>query len=139
MLLTAVALVNQRTGTPIATSVERAVTRATRRRGLLGRDGLDAGCALMLEPCPAVHTAFMRFAIDVVFMDRDGYAVKIVRNLVPWRIAVAPSAHTVVEMAAGSLEHLDVSVGDRLFLSTDTSAPEAVLAGRRRAMATATS
>ena len=140
MLLTAVALVNQRTGTPIATSVERALTRATRRRGLLGRDGLEAGRALMLEPCPAVHTAFMRFAIDVVFMDREGYAVKIVRNLVPWRIAVAPRAHAVVEMAAGTLDHLDLSVGDRLFLSTETScAPEAVQAGRRRAMATATS
>jgi uncharacterized membrane protein (UPF0127 family) len=94
----------------------------------------------MLEPCPAVHTAFMRFAIDVVFLDREGYAVKIVRNLVPWRIAVAPRAHAVVEMAAGTLEHLDLSVGDRLFLSTETScAPEAVQAGRRRAMATATS
>jgi uncharacterized membrane protein (UPF0127 family) len=135
-----IALINQRTGTPIATSIERAVTRATRRRGLLGRDGLGAGCALMLEPCPAVHTAFMRFAIDVVFLDREGYAVKIVRNLVPWRIAVAPRAHAVVEMAAGTLEHLDLSVGDRLFLSTETScAPEAVQAGRRRAMAAATS
>jgi uncharacterized membrane protein (UPF0127 family) len=133
-----VALVNQRTGAPIATAVERAVTRASRRRGLLGRDGLGASCALMLEPCPAVHTAFMRFAIDVVFLDREGYAVKIVRDLVPWRIAVAPRAHSVVEMAAGSLEHLDLSVGDRLFLSTETSCvPEAVQAGRRRAMATA--
>jgi uncharacterized membrane protein (UPF0127 family) len=140
MLLTAIALVNQRTGAPIATSIERAMTRATRRRGLLGRDGLAPGCALMLEPCPAVHTAFMRFAIDVVFLDREGYAVKIVRNLVPWRIAVSPRAHAVVEMAAGTLEHLDLSVGDRLFLSTDTSgAPEAVQAGRRRAIATLTS
>ena len=140
MAASEIALVNQRTGAPIATSVERAMTRATRKRGLLGRDGLGAGCALMLEPCPAVHTAFMRFAIDVVFLDREGYAVKIVRNLVPWRIAVAPRAHAVVEMAAGTLEHLDLSVGDRLFLSTEAScAPEAVQAGRRRAMATATS
>ena len=119
MLITAVALVNQRTGTAIATSVERAVTRATRRRGLLGRDGLGAGCALMLEPCPAVHTAFMRFAIDIVFVDRQGYAIKIVRNLGPWRIAVAPRAHAVVELAAGSLAQVDLAIGDRLFLSTD--------------------
>jgi len=138
MLITDVALVNQRTGAPIATAVERAVTRTSRRRGLLGRDGLGASCALMLEPCAAVHTAFMRFALDVVFLDREGYAVKIVRNLVPWRIAVAPRAHVVVEMAAGSFEHLDLSVGDRLFLSTATSCvPEAVQAGRRRAMASA--
>ena len=46
----AVSLINQRTGAPIASTVERAVTRATRRRGLLGRDGLPASHALMLEP-----------------------------------------------------------------------------------------
>jgi uncharacterized protein len=140
MVISEIALVNQRTGAAIATAVERAVTRASRRRGLLGRDGLNASCALMLEPCAAVHTAFMRFAIDVVFLDREGYAVKIVRNLVPWRIAVAPRAHVVVEMAAGSLEHLDLSVGDRLFLSTAISCvPEAVQAARRRAIAAVTS
>ena len=128
-----VALINQRTGAPIATSVERAVTRATRRRGLLGRDGMPAGSALMIEPCPAVHTAFMRFAIDVVFVDRQGYAIKIVPNLGAWRIAVAPRAYAVVEMPAGTLERVDLAVGDRLFLSTDTSSvPEAEQAGRRR-------
>jgi uncharacterized protein len=140
MDLSKIALVNQRTGVCIATAVERAITRRSRRRGLLGRDGLDAGCALMLEPCPAVHTAFMRFAIDVVFLDREGYAVKVVRNLTPWRIAVAPRAHSVVEMAAGSLEPLDLVVGDRLFLSTETSCvPEALQAGRRRALASSAS
>lgn len=136
MGVSAMALINQRTGAPIATEVERAATRASRRRGLLGRDGLAASHALMLEPCPAVHTAFMRFAIDVVFLDRQGYAVKIVRNLVPWRIAIARRAHAVVELAAGSLEDVDLSVGDRLFLSTDTVAvPEAEQAGRRRVAA----
>jgi len=114
-----IALVNQRTGAPIATSVERAMTRATRKRGLLGRDGMPAGSALMIEPCPAVHTAFMRFAIDVVFVDRKGYAIKIVRNLGAWRIAVAPRAHAVVELAAGSLAEVDLAIGDRLLLSPD--------------------
>jgi uncharacterized membrane protein (UPF0127 family) len=138
MVITEIALVNQRTGSPIAKTVERAMTRATRRRGLLGRDHLDPSCAMMIEPCAAVHTAFMRFAIDVVFLDRDGYAVKIVRDLVPWRIAGAPRARVVVEMAAGSLAQLDLSVGDRLFLTTDASSvPEADQVARRRAMAAA--
>jgi uncharacterized membrane protein (UPF0127 family) len=140
MVVTEIALVNQRTGSPIAKTVERAMTRATRRRGLLGRDHLDPSCAMMIEPCGAVHTAFMRFAIDVVFLDRQGYAVKIVRNLVPWRIAAAPRGRVVVEMAAGSLANVDLSVGDRLFLTTDASSvPEADQAARRRAMATAAS
>ena len=133
MVRSEIALINQRTGAPIATSVERAMTRATRKRGLLGRDGMPAGSALMIEPCPAVHTAFMRFALDIVFIDRQGYAIKIVRNLGAWRIAVSPRAYAVVEMPAGALDHVDLSVGDRLFLSTDTSCvPEAEQAGRRR-------
>ena len=66
--------------------------------------------------------------------------MKIVHDLAPWRIAVSPRAHSVVEMAAGSLEHLDLVVGDRLFLSTATSCvPEADQAARRRVLAAAAS
>jgi len=109
-------IVNERTGAPIATAVEHAATRASRRRGLLGRDHLDPHCAMILEPCTAVHTAFMRFAIDVVFIDRAGYALKIVRDVAPWRIAVAAGAHAVVEMAAGSIAPHQLQVGDRLLV-----------------------
>jgi uncharacterized protein len=112
----ALALVNDRTRTPIATDVELAETRATRRRGLLGRDRLEPTSAMMLTPCAAVHTAFMRFPIDVVFLDRDGFAVKLVSDLRPWRLAGAAKAHSVVEMAAGSLRRHAVAVGDRLYL-----------------------
>jgi uncharacterized protein len=111
-----VTLINERTRAPIATDVELAETRAERRRGLLGRDRLDPSAALVLTPCVAVHTAFMRFAIDVVFLDHDGYAVKLVNDLVPWRIAAAARAHSVVELAAGSLRRHEVAVGDRLYV-----------------------
>ncbi len=76
-----VALINERTRQPVAMSVEIAGTRKSRRRGLLGRDRLDEASAMLLAPCTAVHTAGMRFAIDVVFVDRQGYAVKVVRDL----------------------------------------------------------
>ena len=65
-------LVDERTGTTVASAVEIADTSATRRRGLLGRDGLDPSAALIIVPCSSVHTFFMRFAIDVVFVDRGG-------------------------------------------------------------------
>jgi uncharacterized membrane protein (UPF0127 family) len=61
---------------------------------------------------------FMRFEIDAVFVDDDGRAVKVVRNLVPWRIAVDATAHAVVELPAGSLEEQDVAIGDRLYLQS---------------------
>jgi len=105
---------NARTNRPVASVVELAATRAQRNRGLLGRNGLAPSTALILLQCFSVHTAFMRFSIDVVFIDRHGRAMKIVRDLRPWRIAMALRAHAVVELAAGGLS--DLAVGDRVYL-----------------------
>lgn len=109
-------LVNERTNATIASQVELASTRRQRRRGLLGRDGLAAGSALVLTPCAAIHTAFMRFAIDVLFLDRQGRAVRVARRLKPWRLAMAPTARVVVELPAGELDGADLRAGDRLTL-----------------------
>jgi uncharacterized membrane protein (UPF0127 family)/Flp pilus assembly protein TadG len=117
-----VALINERTQKPVATHVEIAATRTTRRRGLLGRDHLAEASAMLLAPCTAVHTIGMRFPIDVVFVDRQGYAVKIVRNLRPWRMALAGGGRAVVELAAGSLEWGQVLPGDRLYLAPVSAA-----------------
>ena len=112
-----VVLINERTDTPVATAVELATTRRTRRKGLLGRNSLDPQSAIVLVPCTAVHTAFMRFPIDVVFVDRGGRAVRVVHNLHPWRIAAARKAHSVIELAAGRAREAGIHVGDRLYLS----------------------
>jgi len=108
-------LVNARTGATVASVVELAATRVERRRGLLGRNALDLSAALILAPCAAVHTAFMRFPIDVVFVDRDGHVRTLVRNLRPWRIAASPRAYAAVEMAGGI--NRDLMPGDRLYLT----------------------
>ena len=116
-------LINERTRKSVADSVEIADTRATRNRGLLGRAGLDERAALMLIPCFSVHTAFMRFSIDVVFLDGDGCVVRTVSRLAPWRMAVCLRARSVVELPAGRLESLarqsgagPVEIGDRLYV-----------------------
>jgi uncharacterized membrane protein (UPF0127 family) len=111
-------IVNMRTGETVADTVEVADTRTTRKRGLLGRDGLESGSALVLSPCFAVHTAFMRFAIDVVFVDRDGYVVRAVHNLGPWRMAAAVRAQQVIELPAGELARRGLREGDRVYLAT---------------------
>lgn len=108
-------LVNARTGRLIASAVEVADTRARRRRGLLGRDRLDPCAALVLTPCFIIHTLSMRFAIDALFLDRQGVVVRMVSNLEPARIALARRAHSVVELAAGVIASRDVAVGDRLY------------------------
>lgn len=121
-------LLHDRTGADIATAVTLADTRASRRRGLLGRDGMDEGEALMLSPCAAIHTFFMRFAIDVIFVDRDSRVVRTVSRMRPWRIAIAWRAHSVIELPAGWLESLArrgaagdgghaVNVGDQVYLA----------------------
>ena len=110
-------LVNARTEQPVASTVELASTRAARRRGLLGRDGLPAGSAMLLTPCNSIHTIGMRFAIDVVFVDARGRVRKVVRNLSPWRMAISPLSRATIELSAGELAPEAVRVGDRLYLA----------------------
>ena len=59
-----------------------------RLRGLMWRKGLPPGEGLLILKCNAIHTCFMRFAIDATFLDRDGGVVKVVRNIRPWRLCV---------------------------------------------------
>jgi len=110
-------LINQQTNTPISTVVKVADTRRSRRKGLLGRDAMEPSEALILTPCCAIHTAFMRFAIDVVFIDSRGRVLKIVQKLRPWRMAIAPRAHAVIELAGGALDTRPLAVGDSVCLS----------------------
>ena len=112
----ALTLMNARTQCAVADDVEVALSRHARRRGLLGRNGLAPFSAMVLAPCAAVHTMFMRFAIDVVFVDADGRALRIVSGLAPWRAAMAPMAHAVIELPAGTLASREVAVGDPLYL-----------------------
>src|SRR5262245_60043153 len=115
-------LMNARTNDVVAATVEMADTRATRRRGLLGRDSLDRSAALMLLPCFSVHTAFMRFPIDVVFVNREGVVVRVVSDMGPWRIAGSWRAHAAIELAGGTLRARDVRPGDRLYLAAERAA-----------------
>jgi uncharacterized protein len=87
-----------------------------RMRGLLGRGGLPAGEGLLLSPAPAIHTAFMRFPIDALFLDRNLQVVDIVERLRPWRVASERRARAVLELAAGESARRGVHVGDRLEL-----------------------
>jgi len=116
MTAMALRLVNQRTDEALAEHVEVAVTRRDRRKGLLGRSGLDPASAIIIAPCFSIHTMFMRFDIDVIFVDDDGRVLKVVREMTPWRISLDPTAHAVVEFAAGSLRDRQINVGDRLYL-----------------------
>jgi uncharacterized protein len=87
-----------------------------RMRGLLGRADLPAGEGILLRPASSVHTFFMRFPIDVVFLDRDGVVLGVEPDVAPWRLAGRRGAKAVVELAAGESARRGIAVGDRLAL-----------------------
>jgi uncharacterized protein len=89
---------------------------ATRVRGLLGRRALRTGEGLLLTPAPSIHTAFMRFPIDVVFVDADLSVVKLVQSMRPWRVAAARRARSALELEAGAIAAAGIRVGDCLSL-----------------------
>ncbi|MGC9974301.1 MAG: DUF192 domain-containing protein [Gaiellaceae bacterium] len=85
-----------------------------RMRGLLGRRYLSAGEALLLRPAAAIHTAFMRFSIDAVFLDRGDIVLHVTHDLAPWRTASKRGARAVLELPAGAARSRGIEPGDRL-------------------------
>ena len=96
-----------------------------RMRGLMGREGLPAGEGVLITPAPSIHTAFMRFPIDVLFLDREMQVLEIVEQLVPWRIASKRGARSVLELAGGESARLGLQVGDELEVREQAAAEPA--------------
>jgi len=78
-----------------------AETAFARLRGLLGRSSLAPGEGLLLRPASSIHTAFMRFSIDVVFVDRENRVLKVAAEVRPWRMAACRGARATLELPAG--------------------------------------
>lgn len=107
-------VLNVTRGTILATRMEPAHTGATRRKGLLGRDRLMPGGGLWIAPCESVHTFFMRFAIDLVYLDRSNQIKKVRDSVGPWRMSACLSAHSVLELPAGTVRATRTEAGDSL-------------------------
>ena len=101
-------------GGHVLASAERATSRGSRARGLLGRDGIDG--AMVLAPCRSVHTLGMRFALDVAYLDEQGVVIKLARmnrnriGLPVWK------ARSVIEAEAGAFERWSLQVGQQVEL-----------------------
>ena len=99
--------------------VERCVVAdrpLARMRGLLGRSDLPRGEGILLRPAASIHTALMKFTIDVVFVDKDNVVLAIEPGVRPWQIAKCKGAHAVFELRAGDVDRARLEVGDRLEL-----------------------
>ena len=101
-------------GRVVADSVTVCDSTMRRLRGLLGKKDLPSGHGVLLRPAWSIHTAFMRFPIDVVFLDADQIVVKIVPNLSPFKTASCRGAREIVELRAGECERRGLALGDRV-------------------------
>jgi len=107
---------NATRGTSIGDSIDTAESSAQRRTGLLKHDKLDQGAGLWIVPCEAVHTFFMKFAIDLIYLDRKHRVRGIVRELRPWRFSMCLPAHSVLELPPGTIDRTNTQKGDELEL-----------------------
>jgi uncharacterized membrane protein (UPF0127 family) len=105
-------------GTTVAGEVAVADNPWRRFMGLMGRPELPAGAGLYLRPCSSIHMFFMRFPIDVAFIDSDLRVVRMYHGLRPWRMSrVVRRAKAAIELPSGALARAGVNVGDLLTLS----------------------
>ena len=107
--------VNLRTGTTLATNVKVADNIFTRMKGLLGKKELPTGDALWIKPCFSVHTFFMKFPIDVIFLNKTNQVIAAVSNLTPNRITrLYPQSFSVLELPPGTIVASNIEVGDEI-------------------------
>lgn len=105
----------------VASHVEVADSAGKRRKGLLGRSALASQEGLWIVPCESVHTFFMRFSIDLIYLDRNRKVKKVRSKVPPWRLSACLTAHSVIELAPGSIETSRTLPGDQLeFTTIDT-------------------
>src|SRR4051794_9168759 len=95
---------NETRDSVLAESADVADSSAKRQKGLLGRDSLPTGSGLWIVPCEGVHTCGMRFAIDVLYLDRKKRVRKVRKAMVPWRFSLCLLAHSVLELPAGVIQ-----------------------------------
>ena len=117
-------VLNKTKGSVVADEVRMADSLWSRFWGLMGRRSLPEGRALLLDPCYAIHTMFMRFSIDVIFLDEENRVVKVSPHVKPFRTAVGRGARRALEIAAGSAARAGVEEGDLLIIADDGSLSE---------------
>ncbi|HVC43914.1 MAG TPA: DUF192 domain-containing protein [Candidatus Binataceae bacterium] len=121
--ITALRAINRTRGTVLCAHLEDAGGLAGHSRGLLGRDGLADGAGMLfargrLDPFMWMHMFFMRFPIDIVFLDRHNVVVHISHRLRPWRVsAMVFRARRALELAAGATAASGTAVGDQIDLA----------------------
>jgi uncharacterized membrane protein (UPF0127 family) len=101
-------------GTTLGDQIDCADTSSKRTTGLLKHKELRPGEGLWIIPCEGVHTFFMKFALDLVYVDKKNVVRKTVANVVPWRLSLCLPAHSIIELPAGTIDPTSTRKGDQL-------------------------
>jgi uncharacterized protein len=107
-------VLNRTRNAVLAEAAEKADTSAKRRVGLLKHKSLPRGEGLWIIPCESVHTFFMKFAIDLVYLDRKLKVRKVCHAVPPWRLSACLTAHSILELPAGIVAGTGTLAGDEL-------------------------
>jgi uncharacterized membrane protein (UPF0127 family) len=110
-------------GTVLGDSIDLADTSAKRTTGLLKHTELQAGEGLWIVPCEGVHTFFMKFPLDLVYIDKKNVVRKTVANVPPWRISFCLPAHSIVELPVGTIGPSATRKGDQLVFEPASENP----------------
>lgn len=106
---------NKRKLTSLAVNCQIADNFLSRFKGLMGKKTITEGSALAISPCNSIHMFFMKFALDIVFIDKNNRVVYIVENIKPWRLSkIVRSATTAIELPINSVINSRTEIGDIL-------------------------
>lgn len=112
-------IINKANSSVVAEEVIIANTPLKRMKGLLGKKEFKKGHALILDPCNSIHTFFMRFSIDILFLDKNNKIIKAITCLKPFRLtSIYFSAAFAVELPPGTIQALSIRKGDTLLLES---------------------
>ena len=120
------AAVNVTKGVAIASELEIATSFAARSQGLLGHSGLKPDTGLIIDPCSSIHMWFMRFPIDVVFLDKKNRVVGLKRNVKPWGMAWSWRGAKTLELPVGVIASTRTQLGDIVAFQTSAPKPDPV-------------
>jgi uncharacterized membrane protein (UPF0127 family) len=107
-----VAVRNLTRDSQVGSRVEVAGSNVKRSKGLLGRNGLGPGEGMWIIPCEAIHTFFMRFPIDLIYLDKKLRVKKVRSSVKAWRVSACLRAHSVLELPAGTIRETQTQPGD---------------------------
>lgn len=111
--------------TVLGEAIEVASTAVKRVKGLLGRQCLEAGAGLLFKHCSSLHTFFMQFPVDILFIDRRGKVLKAASGVRPFKVVAAPfRAQYALELPTGAIESSATRVGDHIDFLEEVRASE---------------